>query len=113
MKEAIAEARRRWPEFVGAFVGRKMGHHFAIKRGFASGKEKDHQEFMWVQVTDIREDRIVGVLDNAPVYVKGVKAGDRVVSQATEVIDWIYKGDEDLVGNFTGPVILAAQRRRI
>jgi uncharacterized protein YegJ (DUF2314 family) len=113
MREAIAEARRRWPEFVHAFAGRKAGRHFfAIKRGFASGRDNGHQEYMWVQVTEIQEDRIVGLLDNDPVYVQGVKAGDRVMSRAAEVVDWIYKANDDLVGNFTGPVILAAQRRR-
>jgi len=111
MQKAIAEARRRWPEFAEAFVNRKAGHHFAVKRGFASEKGKDHQEFMWVQVLDIEEDRIIGVLDNDPVYVKNLRAGDRVISQPDDVIDWIFKGDDDLVGNFTGPVILAAQRR--
>jgi uncharacterized protein YegJ (DUF2314 family) len=110
MQAAVTEARRRFPEFMKAFVDRKAGHHFAIKRGFPSGKDESHHEFMWIQVLDIQEDRIVGILDNDPLYVKEYKAGDRVTTPAGEIVDWIYKGDLDVVGNFTGPVILAAQR---
>ncbi len=112
MEKAVAEARRRWPEFVAAFVSRKTTHRFAIKRGFNTPTD-EHHEFMWVQVVDIQEDRITGILDNDPLYAQGLQGeGDRVVSQFEDVIDWIYTADQSLVGNFTGPVILAAQKKK-
>lgn len=110
MEQAVAEARRRWPEFVAAFVSRKTTHRFAIKRGFTAPADS-HHEFMWIQVVDIYEDRITGILDNDPLYVQDLKAGDRIVSRLDDVIDWIYTADENLIGNFTGPVILAAQKK--
>jgi uncharacterized protein YegJ (DUF2314 family) len=110
MEKAVAEARRRWPEFVAAFVSRKTTHRFAIKRGFTTAADV-HHEFMWIQVVDIHEDRITGILDNDPLYVQDLKAGDRVVSRLEDVVDWIYTAEENLIGNFTGPVILAAQKK--
>ena len=55
---------------LGWFVGRTVKVAFAAAGGTA--------EHMWVEVTGVDGDRLVGALDNHPVIVPDLKCGDRV-----------------------------------
>jgi uncharacterized protein YegJ (DUF2314 family) len=126
MAAAVAEARRRLPEFVGAFAKRRRGatdggggatgqragreQHFAVKCRFADGA---HAEFMWVRVTAVAGpsggEVFTGVLDNAPFRVRSVKLGDAVTCPAAEVVDWLYTDVGGVRGNFTAAVLAAVR----
>lgn len=102
---AIAEARRRWPEFLAAFRARAPGQRFAIKRAFSAGEQR---EYMWVAVRQIAgaPPEIVGVLDNDPYLVKSLRAGSEVTSAPEDVVDWLYtEPSGKLRGNFTAPAL--------
>ena len=66
MQAAVAEARRRWPEFVQAFENRQPGEPFLVKGPFAAG---DQVEFMWIEVDALENDLILGRLANDPVNI--------------------------------------------
>lgn len=102
MKTAVAEARRRWPEFVAAFEGRQPNQTFAVKAPF---EEDGKIEFMWLQVTGIENDMIYGILDNDPISIKKVKSGSKVRIPCQELNDWAYSEGERLVGGFTWEVL--------
>lgn len=100
MKSAIAEARRRWPEFVLAFkqTGKDVGP-FLIKAEF---KDRNDSEFMWCEVAGISGGRVSAVLKNEPVTLKSVAAEDKVELPVSRIVDWIYANTEgERVGGFT------------
>ena len=91
LKTAVAEARRRWPEFVQAFRDRKSDQPFSVKAPFTDGV---HTEWMWVMVSEIRGETVEGELGNSPVDVKKLREGDLVQVQAKEIGDWIYADEK-------------------
>jgi uncharacterized protein YegJ (DUF2314 family) len=106
MAAAVAEAQRRWPEFVEAFNERKPEQHFAVKVPISDG---DNTEFMWLTVLDIEKERIYGKVDNDPFELKNVKYGSRVRVPVENLNDWLYTDGEDRVGGFTVEILLRRQ----
>jgi uncharacterized protein YegJ (DUF2314 family) len=98
MQAAQAEARRRWPEFVAAFERRGPGQRFAAKAPFEDG---DYREFMWLMVTALEGDFILGRLDNDPVDVRTVRRGSRVRVDRRTINDWLFTEGDDMQGGFT------------
>ena len=107
MKVAVRTARDRWPEFVEAFENRKDGQHFAMKARF---EENNNIEFMWVTVTAIEGDWVLGVLDSDPADVHSPQCGDRVRVTPSNLNDWIYLDGDNPVGGFTMAVLTKRQR---
>lgn len=103
MTAAVAEARRRWPEFVAAFERRTPDQHFTVKAPMGDGARK---EFIWVEVTALEGDRIIGELANDPVNLPGLRCGDKVTARVEDLNDWIYMKNGDMVGGFTVKVLM-------
>jgi uncharacterized protein YegJ (DUF2314 family) len=95
---AVREARRRWPEFVAAFEQRDSGQIFSVKIPL---RQKGRTEYMWMSVSALENDMIYGRLDNEPVKVKHLRAGDRVRIPVSDLHDWIYTRGDFLAGGFT------------
>ena len=109
MVAAVAEMRRRWPEFVNAFQAGSSGDKpFLVKARFAEG---DDGEFMWVSVQKIEGDSIIGRLENIPAALKAVKEGDTVTVRAEELNDWVCQISGETVGGFTLKVMEEAGKR--
>jgi uncharacterized protein YegJ (DUF2314 family) len=102
LKATIDEAQRRWPEFAAAFVKRRPGQTFGVKREFVDG---DVNEYMWVVVESIDGTQITGKLDNAPLKIKNVKPGDVIVLDKHEVLDWMYEEGKEMRGGFSLKVL--------
>jgi uncharacterized protein YegJ (DUF2314 family) len=99
MEVAVAEARRRWPEFVEAFTRPRPGQKsFAVK---APVRDGDELEFAWIQVSRLDGDVIEGILDNEPVRLRNVKIGDTLRVTVGDLNDWIFVDGESLIGGFT------------
>lgn len=109
MLAATEEARRTWPEFVQAFRKKPENtESYAAKFPFDA---PDQKEFMWVEVVAIKEDTIVGRLGNDPVWVKDLKLGDEVTMKVSELSDWMYFKDGEIVGGYTVKVLMEKQKR--
>lgn len=104
MQAAVAEARRRWPDFVSAFEKRDLYDHspFMIKAPFTDGT---HTEFMWVQVTGMENQIVYGTLENTPANVSAVEEGDIVRVKVGEINDWLCTIEGDMAGAFTMKVL--------
>jgi uncharacterized protein YegJ (DUF2314 family) len=107
MRQAVAEAKKRWPEFVNAFERRSSGQHFSIRAPFGDGK---HTEFMWVGVTAIENDMIYGKLGNEPVHVRGMNAGETVKVRLGDMNDWMFTEGKAMRGGFTIEAIRQTER---
>lgn len=104
MKAAVEEARRRWPEFVQAFQHPAPNQsNFAVKLPITDGR---NTEFIWVAVTSIQEDEILGDLANEPVDLGFMKLGDRVRGKLADLNDWAYLEDGEMIGGFTSKVLM-------
>jgi uncharacterized protein YegJ (DUF2314 family) len=103
---AVAEARRRWPEFVQAFNSRRKAQLFSVKVPFPAG---DRMEFMWVQVDQIDGKTIHGRLANEPHNVPNLKMHDQVTVTTDQLNDWLYIDGRNRFGGFTAAVL---SRRR-
>ena len=109
MLASVAEARRRWPEFVAEFEQRSPEQMFAMKAEFSEGETR---EFMWLQVTAIENDTIYGTLDSDPVHIKRVSAGSRVQVDVQSLNDWIFTKGKGTRGGFTIEAVRKAGERR-
>ncbi len=102
MQKAVAEARSRWPEFNESFENRGLDDHYAAKFPFTDG---ENEEFMWITVEDIIGEDIFGSLDNDPVHLKNIQAGDRVKVSLEKLNDWMIIQGEEILGGFTVKVL--------
>lgn len=108
MMAAVAEARRRWPEFVETFKKREAAD-FAVKAPVTVG---DHTEFIWLNVIGLEPEYVHGTLANDPVALQGMKLGDRVEVPVSQLNDWFYLKDDAPVGWFTVKVLAEAQKEQ-
>lgn len=106
MVAAVAEARRRWPEFVSAFGQRLPEQNFAVK---APITRSGNTEFIWISVDRIEAEEIHGRLDNDPGDLGTLKAGDEVTVPLAELNDWVFSKGEDVTGLFTTKVLMKKQ----
>lgn len=104
MLAAVAEARRRWPEFVAAFKARQPGGNYAVK---APITREGNTEFIWLEVIGLEPDYVHGKLANDPVALGGLKLGDQVEVPVAELNDWTFLHDAggEPVGLFTVKVL--------
>jgi uncharacterized protein YegJ (DUF2314 family) len=89
---AIAEARRRWPEFLQQF--KKGSLEYAVKVRFES---KGETEFMWITPTDADSSTVKGTLQDDGVLIPSLKAGNSVTASLDKVADWAVLKDGQLV----------------
>jgi uncharacterized protein YegJ (DUF2314 family) len=105
---AVREARRRWPEFVAAFEQRENGQMFSVKVPVREGK---HTEYMWLSVSALEHEMIYGRLDNEPLTMKRLHAGDRLRVPVRDLNDWLYTRGETLAGGFTIDILANHHKR--
>lgn len=109
MEAAVAEATRRWPEFVEAFETRSepLSDQYLIKAEF---REAGNCEYMWVAVTDVIGSEIRGTLMNDPHELMEIHRGSSVRIEIDRLNDWIYPTHEGAhVGGFTLDVLADAE----
>jgi uncharacterized protein YegJ (DUF2314 family) len=101
----VEEARRRFPEFVEAFMRASGDDMFAVKCAFPHQKGVEH---MWINVTVMEGERITGMLDSDPLDVPGLKAGAVVTKTLDELSDWLVIAGGQQLGGFTLKKVLGS-----
>jgi uncharacterized protein YegJ (DUF2314 family) len=109
---AIAEARRRWPEFATAFKNREPGdERFIVKAPFVG--EDGQTEHMWLQVFGLEPEYVHGHLVNHPMHTSKLKQGSQVEVPVADISDWVCPDAEgNALGNFTHQAVKAAAKPR-
>ncbi|MGJ5819444.1 DUF2314 domain-containing protein [Paludibaculum fermentans] len=96
---AEAEARSRFHEFESAFNSNSNGgSHFSVKTMITRG---DNSEHIWVDVTRIEGETLLGLLGNEPVDLGDLKLGSEVSLDRSQVEDWAIMRGGELIGAFT------------
>jgi uncharacterized protein YegJ (DUF2314 family) len=105
IENAIAEARRRWPEFAAIFKNRQADdERFIVKAPFTG--EDGKVEHMWLQVFGLEPEYVHGHLVNHPMHTTKLKQGSQVEVLVSEVSDWVCPDAEgNPLGNFTHQAI--------
>jgi uncharacterized protein YegJ (DUF2314 family) len=79
-----------------------------VEASFHCGKSA---EYLWVQVTRWRGNKIVGTLTHNPACVSELKQGDVVTLDQDSVFDYLYRrSDQTTVGNETGKYLSEVQK---
>ncbi len=114
MERASARARRSVSQFIEALKSPKPGQtDFQVKKLFIA-KDGGRSEHIWLADVHFTGNRLHGIVDNQPKYIKGLKVGDRASVNPDEVSDWSYVENGHLVGGYTVRVIygeLSAQEK--
>ncbi len=61
---------------------------------------------MWLTDVSYSHGKFTGIINEDPQSVRNVKFGQKVTVEETEILDWMYLDDGELVGNFTLRVLL-------
>jgi len=105
MKKAVRQARRTVGAFIQALQHPAAGQSdFEVKKPFRQGDVVEH---MWLSDVWFSGNRFHGYVDNMPRKVKGLKMGDRVSVNPTEISDWAFVQNGQLVGGYTIRVLYA------
>ena len=105
MERATGHARRTVGQFIAAVQSPKPGQHdFQVKKLFVT-KDGSQGEHIWLADVHFNGNRLVGVVDNKPQFIKGLKIGAKASVNPDEVSDWSYVENGHLVGGYTVRVI--------
>jgi uncharacterized protein YegJ (DUF2314 family) len=109
---ASARARSKLPAMRSDFnKGLPPGELILLKVPFTTSDGSD--EYMWVEVSKWEGDKILGLLQNDPIDVPNLKAGQNVETSESKVFDYIRrKPDGSVEGNETGEIIRKMQEER-
>jgi uncharacterized protein YegJ (DUF2314 family) len=102
---ASAKAKAKLPELQRAFAaGLEPGEFIEVKAPFPT--DSGGREWMWVEVTSWKDNRIVGLLENDPEEVATLRAGQKVEVRQEDVFDYLHQfPDKTSEGNTTGEII--------
>ncbi len=99
MDQATVRARKNVGRFIAAIQSPKSNQRdFQVKKLFVKDGKAEH---IWLADVHFTGNRFVGVVDNRPEYISGLKIGDRASVNPDELIDWSYVEDNRLVGGYT------------
>jgi uncharacterized protein YegJ (DUF2314 family) len=102
---ASARAKAKLPELQKAFTaGLQPGEFIDLKAPFPT--PDGGTEWMWVEVTSWKDDKIKGLLDNEPSFTSDLHAGQVVEVRQEDIFDYIrHYPDKRTEGNTTGDII--------
>jgi uncharacterized protein YegJ (DUF2314 family) len=109
MAAAIRKARETLPEFLALVrAPRTTITSYAVKIAIVDGEER---EFFWISPFRERNRRITGRINNTPQLVKNVKNGQAITFSESDIVDWLYREDGKMQGNFTACALLKHEPR--
>ena len=110
LRAASARAKQQLPALQKAFsAGFQPGEYLEVKAPFET--ESGGKEWMWVEVTTWRGNRIGGLLDSEPEKVPSLHPGQYVEVRQEDVFDYLHTfPDKRTEGNTTGPIIQHMQK---
>ncbi|MGX1931220.1 DUF2314 domain-containing protein [Flagellimonas sp. 2504JD4-2] len=104
---ASNRAKQKLPELKKLFnQGLEPGFSLLLKAPFET--DNGGREWMWIEVTQWKASKIIGILQNDPFEIADLKAGAIVNADQADIFDYIYyHADGTSEGNETGAIIRA------
>ena len=69
-------------------------------------RDRGGTEYFWIGRFVQRNGRLIGRIDNTPRMVHNVKEGDLISFKPSDVVDWLYRENGKMIGNFTACAII-------
>lgn len=99
MNKAIEQAQSTFNEFEREIASKDSNNkYFSLKVKFETDKEPEH---IWVGDVIVSGQRFEGRLENEPINIKNLKAGDKVIFSRNQITDWLIIYDGKARGGFT------------
>lgn len=109
MREAMRRARATLKDFLAlAREPRADTDLFAVK---VAVREDRQTEYFWVGDFTRRAGTFSGRVDNAPRLVKRIRQDDVITFAESEIVDWTYRENGKLKGNYTGCALLKQEKK--
>ena len=106
LEHAVKHARRTVGQFITALQNPPPNSRdFQVKKLFIA--KDGTAEHIWLADVKFTGNRFVGIVDNKPNKIPGLKIGDRHSVNPDEVTDWSYVENGKLVGGYTIRVLFA------
>ncbi|WP_281185470.1 DUF2314 domain-containing protein [Trichlorobacter lovleyi] len=103
MNKAIEQAKKTLNEFEKEIASNdNANNHYSLKVKFETNKEPEH---IWVGDVKTSGQRFEGSLENEPINLKGLKAGDKVTFSKDQITDWLIVSSGKARGGFTIKVV--------
>lgn len=107
---AIAEARRRLPEFILAFEERGERTKAMFKAAFPT-KGADN-EYIWLKLQRVDDNALTGTIENPPIDPSIPPKGSSVTVPIDRLADWAYLDNkEEPVGLFVDRILIKRRHR--
>lgn len=97
IERAMEEARRQWPRFVEVWKQRGAACQPIVKGRFTAD---GGNEYMWIEVKEVHDGHVSGVLANKPARVPGAAKGQTVTIPVDDVADWACLDGDRPLGMF-------------
>ncbi len=108
---AMAEAKRRLPEFVMAFERAGGTGDFLFKARYSIGPDGSGDEYVWLRLEAIERDAFVGTIENNTDDPAIPKKGARDRVPIDRVADWGYADETgEMQGVFVDRILMSRQR---
>jgi uncharacterized protein YegJ (DUF2314 family) len=99
MNEAIKTSRLTFDKFLTSFKSKNSSQRsFSVKMPFATEYGAEH---IWLTNMQIKDGKLVGIVDNLPQSVTTVRLGETVEIDDGKISDWFYIENDRLVGGLT------------
>jgi uncharacterized protein YegJ (DUF2314 family) len=103
MAAAIRKARETLPDFLALVHSpRPTITSYAVKIGIPAGNDT---EFFWISPFEERSRRFTGKINNTPKAAK-VKFGQMISFSQNDIVDWLYRENGGMQGNYTACAIV-------
>jgi uncharacterized protein YegJ (DUF2314 family) len=104
MKDAFQKAKATLPAFLAlAHKPRSSITSMAVKVGIT---DEEGTEYFWINPFHEENGRLVGTIDNTPRMVRNVKLGQIISFKQSDVVDWLYRENGRMVGNYTACALI-------
>ncbi|MBF6640971.1 DUF2314 domain-containing protein [Flavobacterium sp. J49] len=99
MNMAIETAKKTLDSFDYAVKNNsRVFTYFGLKKRFVENETAEH---IWVDYVSVENGKYIGVVNNLPEKIKGIKVGDTVEINKNEVSDWMFVKGSKLHGGYT------------
>ena len=99
MLATVKEARATLSQFLETVQHHdSSSYNFAVKMPFTDG---ERPEYIWLGEPAFKNGKWYGTVDNTPDYTHAVKEGERVSFDPTQVTDWNYTRNGELMGGYS------------
>ena len=99
MNMAIENAKKTLDSFDYAVKNNsRVFVFFGLKKRFVENETVEH---IWVDYVSMENGKYIGVVNNLPEKITGIKVGDTVEIDKNDVSDWMYVKGSKLHGGYT------------